>query len=131
MNFNTQGQREKFVFFPLDQGEKAYSISMFKDYKGPSGMYDVVGTYEVVDATEKPEVTEKKVSNVVKMLSGMTSIENLSHLTHSRLLFELVPRVNDFDPTVIHFRTYDGRGVSNKNAVLKLEKGILYERSNK
>ena len=128
MNFNEQGQREKYIFSPLDGFEKAYAISMFKDYKGPSGMYDVIGTYEVVDEKERLEVTEKKVSNVTKMLAGLSSMESLSGMTGTRLLFELAPRTNDADPTVINFRTYDGKGVSTENAVLKLVRGIFDER---
>ena len=57
-------------------------------------------------------------------------MENLSDSVDTRLLYEMVPRVNDIDPTVINFRTYDGNGVSKENAVLKLERGVYHERIN-
>jgi len=130
MNFNEQNEKPLFTYQRSDGGDRVYKIAMFKAYKGPHGMYDDVGTYEVVDGNEPEDITEKKVANVVKLLCGKTNLENLSDEVSTRLLYEMKPRVSDSDPTMICFRTYDGSGVSEENAVLRIEKGVLNERVN-
>jgi hypothetical protein len=98
---------------------------MFKPYKGGQGEYDQIGTYEVVDESEAAAITEKKLLNLIKLLSGKKSLDDLSNLTDTRLLFTIVNKKEESDPSVINFRTYDGNGVSTENAVLILEKGVL------
>lgn len=126
--FNELNEKPLFTYQRKDGDACVYNIAMFKSYKGPHGMYEDVGTYEVIDASEVESLSEKKVSNVVKLLCGKTTLENLSDQVDTRLLYELKPRANEIDPTTICFRTYDGDGVSEENAVLTLQKGVLNER---
>ena len=45
------------IFHP-GNGAQTYDISMFKDYKGPAGLYEVIGSYEVVDDIESQDLTK-------------------------------------------------------------------------
>ena len=51
----------------------------------------------------------------------------LGNLTQTRVLFTIVPKKTDDDPTKIIFRNHDGEGTSEENAVLTIEKGVLDE----
>lgn len=129
MDFNESGEKPRFITKKREgqgaNGSRVYDISMFKPYKGGQGEYDQIGTYEVVDESEAAAITEKKLLNLIKLLSGKKSLDDLSNLTDTRLLFTIVNKKEESDPSVINFRTYDGNGVSTENAVLILEKGVL------
>lgn len=127
MNFNQQGEKPKFIYSREDGNARCYAISMFKDYKGPEGLYEQVGTYEIVDESEAETLSEKKISNLMLALAKRENLEDLSAHTETRLLFNVAPRTDEQAPTVVTFRTYDGSGVSVDNAVLKIEKGVLNE----
>ena len=56
---------------------------------------------------------------------------NLKNMAKGRLLFQIVENDNSEDAhkyITIMFRTHDGAGVSEENAVFRLEKGVFYER---
>lgn len=100
----------------------AYQIFEFKPVKND---YEPVGEYIVLETSEESELTEKKLGNLVRLLNGKQDLADLGNLTKTRILFNIVPRTSENDPTKIIFRTYDGAGVSKENAVFTIEKGVL------
>ncbi len=96
-------------------------------YKRNKGSYEPVGEYTVLDADESDELSEKKIINIISLLNGRKTLIDLGNLTQTRVLFNIVDKQNEDDPTTIIFRSHDGSGPSTENAVLVLEKGILDE----
>lgn len=123
--FSEKGEKPRYIHKRNPLVEHAYQIFEFKDYKGKNGAYEPVGDYTVLDTSEDPELTEKRVMNIVTLMNGKKDLMDLKNMTDTRLLFNVIPRTNDTDPSKIVFRTYDGDGVSTENAILVLEKGVL------
>lgn len=122
--FNDRGEKPRFIHKKNPVTEHAYQLF---EYKPDKSDYEPVGEYIVLNADEERDLTLKKVNNLVRLLNGKKDLEDLGRLTDTRLLFNIVPRSNDNDPTKIIFRTHDGDGVSEENAVFTIEKGILDE----
>jgi hypothetical protein len=127
INFNESTELPRFIYKPHESEPHLWSIFEYKAYKGPKGGYDPVGTYRLVDTAEDPEVTIKKLEVLCGLLNGKKSLESFGNLTNSRLLFTLGKKETANDPSVITFRTHDGTEVSEENAVLTLEKGVLHD----
>lgn len=123
-DFNIESERPQFIYRhnPLLPG--GFLIFMFREEKGD---YEPVGEYTLLDTAEEPSLTEKKVMNIVSLLNGRRKLLELGNLTKNRILFTIVPKSSDEDPTKIIFRNYNGSGPSEENAVLILEKGVLHE----
>ena len=64
---------------------------------------------------------------VISLLNGKDDLAELGSLTKTRVLFSVVPKKSDDDPTKIVFRNHDGEGTSEENAVLTIEKGVIDE----
>jgi hypothetical protein len=127
IDFNQSTELPRFMHKPHESEALTWVIYEYKDYKGPKGGYDAVGSYRVVDKGEGPDVTFKKLETVCGLLNGRQNLENFGNLTDSRLLFTLEKKNEVNGPSVITFRTHTGQGVSQENAVLTLEKGVLNE----
>ena len=84
-----------------------------------------MGEYTLLDTGEGIDITEKKLSNLVRILNGKQDLIDIGNLTKTRILYNIVPKSSDSDPTKIIFREHDGQSVSKENAVLTLEKGVL------
>lgn len=125
--FSEKGEKPKYIHKRNPLVENAYQIFEFKDYKGVNGTYEPVGDYTVLDTNEDEAVTERKILNLMQLMNGKEDLMTLKGMTGTRLLYTLLPRTNETDPTKIIFRTHDGEGVSTENAMLVLEKGILDE----
>lgn len=125
-SFKDKGEKPRFMYKKNPLAPHSYQIFEFKPYKNAAG-YEPVGEYIVLETEEDPEITEKKVMNVVSLLNGKDNLIDLSEMVDSRLLFQMVPRTNDQDPTKIIFRTHDGDGTSTENAVFTIEKGVINE----
>ena len=74
-------------------------------------------------------MTEKHLMNLITLLNGKTNLVNLTHLTNTRLLYNIIPTAPDSDHIKIILRSHDGMGVSKENAVLTIEKGVFNESS--
>lgn len=127
INFNESTEQPRFIYKPHDNAAKCWVIHEYKDYKGPRGGYDAVGEYRLLDQGENPEVTIKKLEVLCGLLNGKKNLDSFGNLTGTRLLFTIGKKEGVNDPTLITFRTHDGQGVSQENAVLTLEKGVLHE----
>ena len=127
LDFNDKGEKPRFIHKRNPLVENAYQVFEFKDYKGVNGIYEPVGDYTVLDTNEDPALTEKKVINLLQIMNGKKELMDLKDMTETRLLYNVLPRQNDTDPSKIIFRTYDGEGVSTENAMLVLERGIFDE----
>jgi hypothetical protein len=123
-SFNDRGEKPEFMYKPNPLVKHSYQIFRFKEDKKE---YEPVGEYVVVNVKEDIEITEKKMVNLVRILNGKKDLMQLGNLTKTRILYTIVPRASETDPTRIIFREYDGKGVSRENAVLTLEKGVLDE----
>lgn len=129
MNFNTESEKAPFTYRRNPLVENAFQIFQWKDDKGD---YEPVGEYTLLDMAEDPELTEKTVMNIISGLNGRRDkLLNLQKMTSDRLLFQIVNKETlDADEHItIMFRTHDGKGVSKENAVLKIEKGVIYVRA--
>lgn len=123
-SFADSGDKPRFIYKRNPLVEHAYQIFEFKPDKND---YEPVGEYIVLDTEEDVDLTEKKMGNLVTLLNGKRDLTDFGNLTKTRLLFNIVPRTADEDPTKIIFRTHDGAGVSKENAVFTIEKGVLDE----
>lgn len=123
-SFNDKGEKTQFIYKRNPLVEHSFQIFMYRDEKGD---YEPVGDYTVIDLDEDLELSEKKVMNVISLLNGKEDLMELGNLTKTRVLFTIVPKKSDDDPTKIIFRNHDGMGTSEENAVLTIEKGVLNE----
>lgn len=124
--FNDKTAKTVFIYRRSPAHEFSYII-LGADTE--SGEYVPVGQYTVLDTLEAIDLTEKKLINLVALLNGKRDLLDLGNLTKTRLLFTIVPRSAETDPTKIIFRSHDGKGTSKENAVLTIEKGVLDESS--
>jgi hypothetical protein len=120
--FNIESEKPQFLYKRNPLVKHAFQIFMLKDGKAE---YEPVGEYTLLDASEDLSLTEKKVINLIGLLNGRQKLMELGELTKSRVLFNVVPKKTEDDPTKIIFRHHGGAGVSQENAVLILEKGVL------
>ena len=130
MDFNEKSEKPVFIYKPHPEVEGAFQIfGFFDDLQD----YDHVGEYVPVDEDISSELTEKITENLIALLNDREEqMFNFGNLTNGRLLFNIVDNKKD-DPDdnkyfKIMFRTFDGKGVSEENAVFKIEKGVFYER---
>ncbi len=127
-SFNDSGEKPLFIYKRNPLAEHSFQIFMFRDKGGTrGGDYEPVGDYMVLDLKEDPILSEKKVMNVISLLNGKDDLMELGNLTKTRVLFNIVPKKAENDPTKIIFRNHDGTGTSIESAVLTLEKGVLNE----
>ncbi|NCT40107.1 MAG: hypothetical protein GW778_00390 [Alphaproteobacteria bacterium] len=126
--FNAESEKPQFIYKQTVKSENVYEILMFRSKGGPGqGKYEIVGDYTVIDEDENLELSEQKVKNVISLLNGKDDLKELGNLTKTRVLFTIVPKKSEDDPTKIIFRNHDGKGTSEENAVLTIEKGVLNE----
>jgi hypothetical protein len=123
-NFNAESEKPQFLYRHNPLVKNAYQIFMLRDGRSE---YEPVGEYVLIDTAEEVEITEKKLMNLVSLLNGRQNLIELGNLTKSRVLFTIVPKSSEEDPTKIIFRNHDGSGPSKENAVLTLEKGVINE----
>jgi len=121
-SFNDTGEKPQFIYKRNSLVENSFQIFMYRDEKAD---YEPVGDYTVIDLDEDPDLSEKKIMNVISILNGKEDLMQLGNLTQTRVLFTIVPKKSDDDPTKIIFRNHDGEGTSEENAVLTIEKGVL------
>ena len=126
--FNEESEKPQFIYKKVVDAERSFEILMFrsKDDSG-HGEYEIVGDYTVIDEDEDFSLSEKKIENVISLLNGKDDLAELGSLTKTRVLFSVVPKKSDDDPTKIVFRNHDGEGTSEENAVLTIEKGVIDE----
>lgn len=123
-NFNSESEKPSFTYKRNPLIENAFQIFQWKEDKGD---YEPVGDYTLIDTSEAPELTEKTVMNLVASLNGRKDrILNLQNLTSGRIFFNIVNEneLDESDHIIIMLRTQNN-GVSNENAVLKIEKGVF------
>lgn len=125
-SFNNKGEKPQFMYKRNPLVENSFQIFMYREEKAN---YEPVGDYTVIDLDEDPTLSEKKIMNVISLLNGKEDLMELGNLTKTRVLFTIVPKKNPDDPTKIIFRNHDGKGTSEENAVLTIEKGVLNETS--
>lgn len=125
-NFNNESTKPQFTYKQNPLVEHAFQVFMFKEDKGD---YEPVGEYTLLDLDEDLALTEKKVINIISILNGKDNLMDLGNLTQTQVLFTIVTKKSEEDPTKIIFRNHDGSGPSEENAVLVLEKGVLHESS--
>ena len=122
LNFNEESTKPRFVSERHPELPHAYLI-LEHDEKTDS--YQPAGQYTVLDTAESQDLTEKKVMNLISLLNGRKNIMDLSNLTESRLLYNIVSKGSETEDTKIIFRTYTGKTVSEENAVLTIRKGVF------
>ena len=121
-SFNDKGEKPQFIYKRNPLVENSFQIFMMIEEKGE---YEPVGDYTVIDMDEDFELSEKKVMNVISILNGKDNLIELGNLTKTRVLFNIVPKKSEDDPTKIVFRNHDGKGTSEENAVLTINRGVL------
>lgn len=128
--FNAESEKPVFIYKPNKAVAGAYEIYGFYDDVQD---YEPVGDYRPVVEGEPKELTEKCVGNLIALLNKREEkMINLANMRSGRLLFQIVENDNNDAEAnkyiTIMFRTHDGMGVSEENAVFRLEKGVFYER---
>jgi hypothetical protein len=122
--FNDQSEKPQFMYKPNPLVPNSWQIFEFKDEKSS---YEPVGEYTLIETNEPIDITEKKLINLTRILNGKQDLIMLGKLTGKRILFNIVPKTSETDPTKVIFRDQDGKGVSKENAVLTIEKGVLHD----
>lgn len=128
--FNAESEKPVFISKPKPNVDGAYEIhGFFEDVKD----YEPVGEYVLINKDESLELTEKSLSNLIALLNDRKEkMVSLADFRSGRFLFNIVENNNDDAEAdkyiTIMFRTHDGVGVSEENAVFKIEKGVFYER---
>lgn len=123
-SFNDTGEKPQFIYKRNPEAAQSFDIFMFIEDKSD---YVQVGDYTVIDEDEDEKLSEMKIGNVIKLLNGKDNLEELGNLTKTRVLFNIVPKRSEDEPTKIIFRNHDGKGTSEENAVLTIEKGVLHD----
>ena len=128
--FNAESEKPVFIYKPHRTVDGAYEIyGYFTDVKD----YEPVGDYRPVTDEEPKELTEQCVGNLIALLNDRKEkMINLDNMRSGRLLFQIVENDNNDAEAnkyiTIMFRTHDGMGVSEENAVFRIEKGVFYVR---
>ena len=127
--FNTESEQPVFISKPNPAADGAYQIyGFFDDVQD----YEPVGEYIPVNQNDPVELTEKSLSNLIALLNDRKEkMVSLADFKSGRFLFNIVENNKDADShkyITIMFRTHDGEGVSEENAVFKIEKGVFYDR---
>jgi hypothetical protein len=86
-----------------------------------------VGDYTLIETSEPIDITEKKLTNLVTIMNGKRALIDFTNLTKQRVLFNIIPIGPESNHQKVIFRTHDGKGVSQENAVLTIEKGVFHE----
>ena len=124
MKFNIESEKPPFTYKRNPVNERDFQIFQWKEDKND---YEPVGDYTLIDTSEAPELTEKTVMNFVSSLNGRKDrILNLQNLTSGRIFFTIVneKELDESDHIIIMLRTQEN-GVSEENAVIKIEKGVF------
>ena len=128
--FNVESEKPVFISKPNPNVDGAYEIhGFFEDVKD----YEPIGEYVAVDQDQPLELTEKSLDNLIALLNDRKEkMVSLADFKAGRFLFNIVENNNDDAEEnkyiTIMFRTHDGMGVSEENAVFKIEKGVFYDR---
>lgn len=123
--FNHKGHKARFIYQKNELVERSYQIFEFKTDKGK---YEPVGEYIVLDTGEDTALSDRKVSNLVHLLNGQDDVEDLGNLTQARTLFNVVPDGEEHEMKNVIFRAHNGRGVSEENALFRMQKEVFGER---
>ena len=121
-SFNEAGEKAEFIYKPNPIVPHSWQIFRYKTEKNE---YEPVGDYTLVNTEEASDITEKKLINMIGLLNGKKELLQLGNLTGTRVLYNIVQKATDTQPTKILFRDYDGESVSVDNAVLTIEKGVF------
>ncbi len=124
MDFNAESKKPRFIYKHDALVPHTFQICRFAEERDT---YEPVGHYILLDHTEDFLLTEKKVINIISLLNGRQKLMDLGNLTKTRVLFSIVPKSSEEDPTKIIFRNHDGDGPSRENAMLVLEKGVVQD----
>lgn len=89
-----------------------------------SGRETYCGDYTVLDDTEPPSLSELKMINLMSLLNGKTDLIDLGAQTQSRLMYQRLPDAPDGQKRVL-FRTYNGEGLPEENAILTYYTGDM------
>lgn len=123
-DFNEESEKPEFIQKASPVSERSFQIFQFQDDKND---YEPIGEYTVLDLDEPAELTETRLLNLLSVMNKRSRTFDLSELTQSRILFNVIPvKPDDLNEKVI-FRTYTGDGVSKENAMLTVKKGVFDE----
>lgn len=122
MNFNTNSEKTRFIFKPNPVDPKTYDI--LENRRGYNH-YEPVGNYILLDDTEDKTLTEMKLVNLIGLMNGKGNTVNMAAEAKSRMLFNILPKKTDSDPSKIIFRTHTGEGISKENALLTIRRGVF------
>ena len=122
MLFNDKSEKSRFIYKPNPLDTNGYQIL---EHKCGQADYTPIGRYIKLDSNEDSDITEAKMVNIIALMNGKGIQVDLSSRLDTRLLYQVLPRKADDDPTKIMFRTYDGSGVSIENALLEVERGVF------
>lgn len=123
-DFNEESEKPEFIYRNNPLVERSFQICQFKEDKGD---YEPVGDYTVLDLEEEQELSEKRIMNLMVALNDKKRSIDLSSLTNTRILFNIIPRKPEDTHQKVIFRTHDGAGVSKENAILVIEKDVYDE----
>jgi len=122
--FNDKGEKARFIYKKNPLVERNYQIFEFKlDKKS----YEPVGEYIVLDTNEDTALSDRKIFNLIQLLNGKDDVEDLGNLTQARTLFNVVQQEEDKEMKQVIFRSFDGSGTSEENALFSMQKEIFGE----
>lgn len=123
-DFNEESEKPEFITRKKPDVERSYFICQFKQEKGD---YEPIGDYTVLDLEEDHELTEKRLMNLMAVMNKRKRKIDLSTLTKARILFNIIPMKPEDTHQKVIFRAHDGTGVSQENAIMVIDRGVLNE----
>ncbi|MFP4313702.1 MAG: hypothetical protein ACLFR0_05175 [Alphaproteobacteria bacterium] len=123
-DFNEESEKPEFIYRKKPDVERSYFICQYKDGKND---YEPIGDYTVLDLDEEIELTEKRLMNLMAVMNKRKRTIDLSTLTNARILFTIIPVKPEDTHQKVIFRTHDGTGVSQENAIMVIDRGVLNE----
>ena len=123
-DFNEESEKPEFIYRKKPDVERSYFICQFKDERHD---YEPVGDYTVLDLDEEAELSETRIMTVISVLNEKRRKPDLSSLTNTRILFNIIPRKPEDTDQKIILRTHDGTGVSKENAIIVIDKDVFDE----
>lgn len=117
-DFNSESRAPLYAYQRSPVNERAFLI-----VKKPEMTAEPipVGDYTVLDKDEDLTLSEKKVMNLISLLNGRKRLMQLGHETNSRILYNVISEKDEENKTKVLFYKLGNKGVSQENALFRLE----------
>lgn len=119
-DFNSEASTPRYAYRRSPVHPRGFMILKYREDLNAEPL--VVGDYTVLDPREDFALSERKVINLISLLNGRRHLMELGHETNSRVLYHIVTECDDDGKARVIFYHLGKEGVSEENALLRIEK---------